>query len=266
MNKQDGPFTKTGNILFRKTAGKRGRNWIITPENSDLDSLAYARIILDEETDSVDYENETFEAALICLGGEGVVKIGDEHFQIEKYDTIFLPPGNSGTIKTSFLLDLVECTAPSDQKGPPVFIPFEELKNDEELTQDLGSDGCERRIHRLIDANVPAKRLLCGLIFSKDGNWTSWAPHEHAATKEEIYLYFDMPAPSFGIQLVYEDIETPEYLGPVYENDAVVIKRGFHPNVAIPGYPINFVWIMATLDPSMERSWSDVNTQPEFIK
>jgi len=266
MDNQNSPLNKTGNILFRKTANQRGRNWIITPENSDLDSLGYARIILDGEANRIDYENENYESALICLGGEGVVKVGGENFQMGKYDTLFLPPGNSGEVQTTSSMDLVECTAPSDDHGPPVFISFDELKNDKELTQDLGSDGCERRIHRLIDANVPAKRLLCGLIFSKDGNWTSWAPHEHAATKEEIYLYFDMPAPAFGIQLVYENLDTPEYLGPVYENDAVVIKRGYHPNVAIPGYPINFVWIMATLDSSMERSWSDVNTQPEFIK
>ncbi len=253
-------------VLFKNTGSKKGRNWIITPENSELESLGYARIILDQELDQIDYGNPDFEAAFICMGGEGEITVEDRTFQMGRYDTLFLPPGNAGQIRTSASLDLVECTAPSDEKGEAVFVPFDELKNDKELTQDLGSEACERRIHRLIDENVPAKRLLCGLIFSKEGNWTSWAPHEHAATKEEIYLYFDMPAPSFGIQLVYEDIEKPEYFGPVYEEDAVVIKRGYHPNVAIPGYPINFVWIMATLDPSMERSWADVNTQPEFAE
>lgn len=253
-------------MLFKNTADKSGRNWIITPENSDLESLGYVRIILNDSVSEVKYENPDFESALICLAGEGDVELKGKTHHLKPYDTLFVPPGNSGTIKTSSDFDLVECTAPSDETGPAVYVPFDELNEDEELTQDLGFEGCERKIHRLIDENVPAKRLLCGLIFSKEGNWTSWAPHEHAATKEEIYLYFEMPPPSFGIQLVYDDIETPEYLGPVYNNDAVVIKRGYHPNVAIPGYPINFVWIMATLDPSMERSWSDVNTQPEFAE
>src|SRR5690625_5712314 len=75
-----------------------------------------------------------------------------------------------------------------------------------------------------------------------------------------------MPPPAFGIQLVYEDLNEPEYLGPVFENDAVVIKRGYHPNVAIPGHSLNFLWLMATLEPGMERTWAGVNTQPEFAK
>ena len=251
-------------VIFKNTGSKKGRNWIITPENSELEALGYIRTILDNELSEVQYQNPKYEAGLICMKGEGTVELNGESYSMKPYDTLFLPPGQSGTIRTKSSLDIVECTAPSDKEGDPVFVPFKELNEDPELTQDLGFDGCHRKIHRLIDENVPASRLLGGLIFSKDGNWTSWAPHEHAATKEEIYLYFEMPPPSFGIQLVYDDLENPEYLGPVYENDAVVIKRGYHPNVAIPGHPINFVWIMATLDPSMERSWGDVNTQPEF--
>jgi 5-deoxy-glucuronate isomerase len=252
------------NLLFRKTASKKGRNWIITPENSDLEALGYARIILDKEVSKAEYENPDFEAALICLKGSGTVQIGSDSFSVEPYDAIFLPPGNSGSIETDSQLDIMESTAPSDQKGDAVFIPFKELNEDKELTQMLQSPPSQRKLHRIIDDNVPAQRLLCGLDFSKEGNWTSWAPHEHTATKEEIYVYFNMPEPAFGIQLVYEDIENPEFCGPVKNDDAVVIKRGYHPNVAIPGYPINFVWIMATLDPDKERSWADVTTQPEF--
>lgn len=251
-------------LLFRNTADKKGRNWVITPDNSELEALGYARIILDQEVERAEYQNPDFEAALICLDGEGTVKVGGEAFHVEPYDSVFLPPGNEGSIQTDSSLDILESTAPSSRSGDPVFIPFEEINEDEELTQMLDSPPSQRKLHRIIDQNVPAERLLCGLDFSREGNWTSWAPHEHTATKEEIYVYFDMPEPAFGIQLVYEDIENPEFCGPVKNDDAVVIKRGYHPNVAIPGHPINFVWIMATLDADMERSWADVNTQPEF--
>lgn len=251
--------------IFQNTADHTGRKWIITPDNSELTSLGYARTILKEETKQIEYSNPDFEAALICLNGSGTVTFGDQSWNLKPYDTLFIPPGHSGTISADTELDIVEATAPSNESAEPVFAPFEEVDNDPELTEILGEDGCERKIHRLIDKNLPAKRLLGGLIFSKDGNWTSWPPHEHTETKEEIYLYIEMPPPSFGIQLVYEDLEKPEYLGPVHENDAVVIKRGYHPNAAVPGYPINFIWIMATLDDSMERSWAGVNTQPEFL-
>lgn len=252
------------NILFKNTGSKPGRNWIITPDNSELDSLAYSRIILNKQISKIDYSNGKNEVALICLAGNGTVRLGDFEYGLKAYDSLFVPADKSGTIETGTNFDLVECSAPSDATGDPVFIPFDTLKEDEHLTEDLGFDSCRRKIHRLIDDNVPAKRLLCGLIFSDEGNWTSWAPHEHTDTKEEIYLYFDMPPPAFGIQLVYEDLDKPDYFGPVYNDDAVVIKRGYHPNVAIPGHQINFIWIMATLDPSMERTWAGVNTQPEF--
>lgn len=251
--------------IFRDTASKTGRKWIITPDNSELESLGYARIILNENEYQTDYKNLDFEAALICLMGTAIVELNGQSWILNQYDTLFIPPGYSGKIFTDSEVDIVEATAPSHGKGEPVLAAFDDVSNDPELTEILGKDGCERKIHRLIDKNLPAKRLLGGLIFSKDGNWTSWPPHEHTETKEEIYLYIEMPPPAFGIQLVYEHLEDPEYLGPVYENDAVVIKRGYHPNVAVPGYPINFVWIMATLDESMERSWAGVNTQPEFL-
>ncbi|WP_234572951.1 5-deoxy-glucuronate isomerase [Rhodohalobacter sp. 614A] len=251
--------------IFRDTAGKTGRNWVITPENSELESLGYARIILNGKQTQTEYNNPDFEAALICLQGLATVELDGQSWTLHPYDTLYIPPGHKGKISTDTEADIVEATALTTGNGEPVLATFEEINNDPELTEILGQEGCERKIHRLIDKNLPAKRLLGGLIFSKDGNWTSWPPHEHTDTKEEIYLYIEMPPPAFGIQLVYEDLETPEYLGPVYENDAVVIKRGYHPNVAVPGYPINFVWIMATLDDSMERSWAGVNTQPEFL-
>ncbi|HLR90999.1 MAG TPA: 5-deoxy-glucuronate isomerase [Balneolaceae bacterium] len=251
--------------IFHNTADKTGRNVIVSPENSELEYLGYTRIILNSRASECEYQNPDFEAALICLGGTAIVELENHRFTLKPYDTLYIPPGHKGRIITESDVDIIEATAPSDQKGDPFFAPFEEVKRDPKLTEVLGTPGCERRIHRLIDDNIPARRLLGGLIFSKDSNWTSWPPHEHTDTKEEIYIYIEMPPPAFGIQLVYEELDVPDYLGPVYENDAVVVKRGYHPNVAIPGYPINFVWIMATLDESMERSWAGVNVQPEFL-
>src|SRR5690625_7640365 len=104
----------------------------------------------------------------------------------------------------------------------------------------LGGPGFTRKLHRLIDNNVPASRLLGGLIFSEPGNWTSWAPHEHTDTKEEIYLYIEMPPPAFGIQLGYENLNEPEYLGPGFEKDEIGIKRVYHSNADHPGHRLRF--------------------------
>ena len=105
---------------------------------------------------------------------------------------------------------------------------------------------------------------MAGVTFSEPGNWTSWPPHEHAAMLEEAYLYIDMPAPAFGIQLVYTDAHEPELATIVREGDVVLMPQGYHPNVAAPGGAINFLWMMAANREDVDRQFGVVNVQPEF--
>jgi 5-deoxy-glucuronate isomerase len=81
---------------------------------------------------------------------------------------------------------------------------------------------------------------------------------------EEMYVYFDMPAPAFALQLVYNDREYPECVIPVREGDAVLMPSGFHPNVSIPGHRICFIWAMAAHREVVDRKFGVVNVQPEF--
>jgi len=64
--------------------------------------------------------------------------------------------------------------------------------------------------------------------------------------------------------MIYEDLDRPETVAAVFENDAAVITRGYHPNTGIPGYGIKFLWMMAALRPHVDRDWADMNDQPEF--
>ena len=43
-----------------------------------------------------------------------------------------------------------------------------------------------------------------------------------AALLEEMYVYFDMPDPAYGIQLVYSDTQNPEVVTVVRDGDAVL--------------------------------------------
>jgi len=43
---------------------------------------------------------------------------------------------------------------------------------------------------------------------------------------EEIYVYFDMPEPAYGIQLVYNDTAYPELITAVRDGDAVLMRAG----------------------------------------
>lgn len=81
---------------------------------------------------------------------------------------------------------------------------------------------------------------------------------------EEMYVYFNMPAPAYGLQLVYNNTEYPELVVPVRDGDAVLMPRGYHPNVAIPGHAIRFLWAMAAHREQVDRQFGVVNVQPEF--
>jgi 5-deoxy-glucuronate isomerase len=62
---------------------------------------------------------------------------------------------------------------------------------------------------------------------SKEGNWTSWPPHDHSEAKEGIYLHVDMPAPNFAIHLNYRDFNHPEIVAMTREGDAMAIKKSW---------------------------------------
>lgn len=129
-----------------------------------------------------------------------------------------------------------------------------------------GQPPIQRDLNVLLGKNVEAGRIVCGVTFSSEGNWTSFPPHEHAAMLEEAYLYIDMPAPSFGIQMVYTDFDRPELVQVVREGDVVLMPQGNHPNVAAPGGSINFLWMMAANREVVDRQFGVVNVQPEFDK
>ncbi|HWW76210.1 MAG TPA: 5-deoxy-glucuronate isomerase, partial [Pyrinomonadaceae bacterium] len=54
------------------------------------------------------------------------------------------------------------------------------------------------------------------------------------------------------------------FVGVVRDGDAVVMPKGFHPNVSVPGHAINFVWLMAAHRETVDRQFGVVTVQPGF--
>jgi 5-deoxy-glucuronate isomerase len=80
-----------------------------------------------------------------------------------------------------------------------------------------------------------------------------------------MYVYFGMPAPAFGLQLVYDNAEYPERVIPVRDGDAVLMPSGYHPNVAIPGHKICYIWAMAAHREYVDRKTGMGKVHPDFI-
>lgn len=251
-------------MIFRRTNARKGRHIFVTPENSAMKHLRYGRIRLDGDVPRVLFETGSCEVGLICLAGRGAVTVGDATHKINRYDAIYIPRDSSVEVMTETSVDFAECAAEVEGAYPSQVVRYREVEKDASLKFKTGGASSSRTINILIGKNVEAGRIMAGVTESELGNWTSWPPHEHAQTLEEMYVYYDMPAPAFGVQFVYTDPEEPEVVTIVRDGDAVLMPQGFHPNVAIPGYPINFLWMMAAHREVKDRQFGVVRVQPSF--
>ncbi len=253
-------------MVFRKTNAHAGRHISVSPENSTMKHLAYGRIILNSSTPSVSFSNGNRETGLICLSGAATVKTVGTETKLAQYDAIYIPRDSSVEVSTDSAVDIAEFSSDVEKKYPLQIVRYAEISKDSGMKFDAGGPASSRHLNMVIAKNVEAGRLVAGFTHSDPGNWTSWPPHEHEKMLEELYVYFDMPAPAYGIQLVYNNTEYPELVTVVRDGDAVLMPSGYHPNVSVPGHPIAFLWAMAAHREVEDRQFGVVNVQPGFDK
>ena len=251
-------------MIFRKTNAHTGRHVSITPGNSSMRHLAYARILLNSGKATESFSTGNRETGLICLSGQAIVAVDHKDIELGPHDAIYIPRDSSVTITTKASVDIAEVSADVANHYPLQVVRSEDISKDPGLKFSTGGPGCTRHLQMLLAKNIEAGRLIAGITQADPGNWTSWPPHEHAAMLEEVYVYFDMPAPAFGIQLVYKDTQYPELVTVVRDGDAVLMPNGYHPNVSVPGHRIAFLWAMAAHREVEDRQFGVVNVQPEF--
>jgi len=78
-------------MIFRKTNAHTGRHIAVTPENSTMKHLAYARIILNSLKPMISFSNGNRETGLICLSGKATVKTDGKEFELLQYDGLYIP-------------------------------------------------------------------------------------------------------------------------------------------------------------------------------
>jgi 5-deoxy-glucuronate isomerase len=204
------PITEAG-CVRRGTHLHKGRNLALVPGDAAVRHLHYGRIILDATDSPLSFSTEGRETGLICLRGSGRLDAGGQHHEVSQYDSLYVPRDTEVTVTpASGGIDLAEVAAPVDGKYPLQFVPYADIRKEPALHFMTGGEAAKRDLNILIGKNVQAGRICAGVTFTEPGNWASWPPHEHGAMLEEAYLYIDMPAPSWGIQLVYTNPENPE--------------------------------------------------------
>jgi 5-deoxy-glucuronate isomerase len=247
-------------MVFRKTNAHTGRRVPVTPANSTNRYLSYGRIVLGGGDRTVSFTNGHKETSLIVLSGSARVRTGAEEHELSQFDGIYIPRDSSVQVSTTGSADIAEFAAEVSTTYPLQVI----RRGDSALTFTAGKPANLRDVTTVIGKNVAAGRLMVGYTVSEPGNWTSWPPHEHTEMLEEMYVYFDMPEPAFGIQMVYNNTEYPELVTVVRDGDAVLMPSGYHPNVSVPGHRICFLWAMAAHREVTDRQYGVVNVQPGF--
>src|SRR5579859_6137580 len=117
--------------VVRGTHERKGRTKWLEPGRSPLRQLHYGRIILDPGDDPIRFQNGTHETGLICLKGGATVVLGDQHIDVEPYDSLYIPRASDIEIQSSDQgCDLAEISAPVDAHYPLRIIRYADIQRD----------------------------------------------------------------------------------------------------------------------------------------
>src|SRR5450759_4271779 len=226
---------------------------VVAPEREgDLIGLALADLDAGQSFESPG----ELETVVVVLGGVVDVEAGGESLGMAggrssvfegPGHAVYAPPGTALRLKASGLAQLAIATAPAGEGAPSkarIIGP-----GDERLAE-VGKENWGRSVRTILGAEHAAGRLLLGETINPPGNWSSYPPHKHdreappeEVRLEEVYFFKVDPPEGFGVQVRYDDAGTEAFT--VRDGDSAVIRSGYHPLVAAPGYSLYYLWIMA---------------------
>jgi 5-deoxy-glucuronate isomerase len=160
---------------------------------------------------------------------------------------VYAPPKTALRVVAVKAASLAVATAPA---GDGAAVPARMIKPADQRLGEVGSGNWSRTVRTMLGPEHAAGRLLLGETINPPGNWSSYPPHKHdrqappeEVRLEEVYLFKVDPAGGFGVQVHYEDGLQEAFV--VKDDDVAVIRTGYHPVVAAPGYSLYYLWIMA---------------------
>jgi 5-deoxy-glucuronate isomerase len=203
----------------------------------------------------IELNTEGEEMALVLLGGSCRANWGQREHQFsgrkDVFDgypyTLYLPDGNHVSIEADTVCEIAECRVPSEAKLEPRLI----LPTD--VTSALrGGENSSRQVVDVIGGDFPADKLIVFEVYTPGGNWSSYPPHKHDVHNppveidlDEIYYYRMKDAQGYALQNLYSPQTSRDSVIKVHDGDAVLIRDGYHPVVAGPGYDTYYLNFLA---------------------
>lgn len=223
-----------------------GLHLVISPENADCESIWIYRLNLKK---GEHYTLETGEKEMngVCVKGSALIAAECFKEQCNWKDSFYLT--GEMALKMEALEDCAFYlgAAVEEGYGKPFFRKYDDTLPLGEIHQIHGEGVGKREVFMTLNPEVEASRLICGITTGGNGAWTSWPPHEHEKDLEEVYCYFDMDSPHFGLHLSYINSGDTEGIvaHPVSSGVMVLAPRGYHPTVAAPGTRNTYFWVLA---------------------
>jgi 5-deoxy-glucuronate isomerase len=226
---------------------------VVTPERpGDLIGLALSDLDAGQSFESTG----DLETVVVLLGGvvdveangESLGSAGGRSSVFEgPGHAVYAPPGTVLRLKATTPAQIAIATAPAGQGAP---LKARIIGPGDQRLADVGKGNWSRTVRTILGPEHAAGRLLLGETINPPGNWSSYPPHKHdreappdEVRLEEVYFFKVDPPEGFGVQVRYDDAGTEAFT--VRDGDSAVIRSGYHPVVAAPGYALYYLWIMA---------------------
>jgi 5-deoxy-glucuronate isomerase len=228
------------------------------------------------------------EAAFVILGGRCVANWGKGEQAIGGRKNVFdglpyclyLPSGHAVKFVAETVCEIAECTVPSVAKLEPRLVTPKDT-----VTSLRGGENASRQIVDMVRPDFPADKLVVIEVYTPGGNWSSYPPHKHDVHNpptevdlDEIYYYrIDQPREGFALQRLYSPDKSQDFTVRAEDGDAVLVRSGYHPVVAGPGYSIYYLNFLAgtsrtlavTEDPNhawLKSTWKEIDPRLPLVK
>jgi 5-deoxy-glucuronate isomerase len=201
-----------------------------------------------------EYRRAGEETAFVVLSGSCMLDFGSGKQRVGERTSVFgglpyalyLSPDAGVRLEAQTTCEIAACHVPSTGKFPSRVVTPEDVH-----VSLRGGGNASRQIVDVMRPDFPADHLIVVEVYTPGGNWSSYPPHKHdihnpplEVDLDEIYYYRMKQPGAFAHQRLYSADGSRDTVLTVHDGDAVLVRDGYHPVVAGPGYDtyyLNFI-------------------------